>query len=226
MRTEIEYSPAYAIARVHLEPGESLNAESGAMLAMTPSVDIDTSTQGGFMKGIRRSLGGESFFMNKFTASGPDAHVIVAPPLPGDVTVWPLNGGTVFVQSGSFLAAPSTIDVDSKWGGSKTFFSREGLIMLKCSGSGELVVSSYGAIQGIDLAPGQRYIVDTGNMVGWEEGVSYEVRKVGSWKSTMLSGEGFVVELTGPGRVFLQTRSPASFLDWLIPKLPQQPQNT
>jgi len=221
MRTEIEYSPSFAIARVHLEQGESLNAESGAMLAMTPSVEIDTSTQGGFMKGIRRSLGGESFFMNKFTASGPDAHVVLAPALPGDVIVWPLTGGTVFVQSGSFLAAPGSIDIDSKWGGSKTFFSREGLIMLKCAGEGDLVVASYGAVHGIDLAAGQRYVVDTGHMVGWEEGVSYEVRKVGNWKSTVLSGEGLVVELTGPGRIYLQSRSPASFLDWLIPKLPQ-----
>lgn len=222
MRTEIEYSPSFAIARVHLDQGESLNAESGAMLSMTPSVEIDTSTQGGFMKGLRRSLGGVSFFMNKFVANGPDAHVVVAPSLPGDVIVWPLTGKPVYVQSGSFLAAPSTIDVDSSWGGAKTFFSREGLIMLKCTGSGDLVVASYGAIHGIDLAPGQRYIVDTGHMVGWEEGVSYEVRKVGNWKSTMLSGEGFVVELTGPGRIYMQTRSPVSFLDWLIPKLPQQ----
>ena len=163
--------------------------------------------------------------MNKFTASGPDAHVVLAPPLPGDVIVWPLTGGTVFVQSGSFLAAPGTIDVDSKWGGSKTFFSREGLIMLKCTGAGELVVCQLRRHSRHRSGPGQRYIVDTGHMVGWEEGVSYEVRKVGNWKSTMLSGEGFVVELTGPGRIYLQTRSPASFLDWLIPKLPQQ-QNT
>jgi uncharacterized protein (TIGR00266 family) len=222
MRTEIEYSPAFAIATVHMDAGESIQAEAGAMMAMTPNVDIQTSTKGGVLKGLRRSvLGGESFFMNTFTASGPDAHVVVAPSLPGDIITWPLTGNTVYLQSGSYLASPTTIDVDSKWGGSKTFFSREGLFMLKCVGTGDLVVSSYGAIQTIDLAEGQSYTVDSGHMVGWEEGVKYEVHKAGNWKSTILGGEGLVVGLTGPGRVYVQTRSEDSFLDWLIPKLPK-----
>jgi uncharacterized protein (AIM24 family) len=94
--------------------------------------------------------------------------------------------------------------------------------MLKCTGSGELVVSSYGGIQAIDLAAGQTYTVDTGHMVGWGEGVRYDVRKAGGWKSTILGGEGLVVELTGPGRIYIQTRSEDAFLDWLIPKLPTQ----
>ena len=223
MRTEISYSPSFAMATVYLEPGESLNAEAGAMMTMTSSIEIGTSTEGGVLRGLRRSvLGGESFFMNKFTATGPQAHVVVAPALPGDVLVWPLTGNVVYLQSGSFLAAPGSIDIDSKWGGAKTFFSREGLFMLKCSGTGDLVVASYGAVHAIDLAPGQTYVVDTGHMVGWDEGVSYEVHKVGNWKSTLLGGEGLVVHLTGPGRIYVQTRSPDSFLDWLIPKLPAQ----
>ena len=222
MRTEISYSPAFAIATVHMDPGEKVQAEAGVMMAMTPTVGIETSTKGGVLKGLRRSvLGGESFFMNTFTATGPDAHVVVAPPLPGDIITWPLTGNTVYLQSGSYLASPETIDVDSKWGGSKTFFSREGLFMLKCAGTGDLVVSSYGAIQAIDLAAGQQYTVDSGHMVGWEDGVTYEVHKAGNWKSTILGGEGLVVGLTGPGRVYIQTRSQDSFLDWLIPKLPK-----
>ena len=223
MRTEISYSPAFAMATIHLEPGESASAEAGAMMAMSSTIEIATSTQGGFMKGLRRSvLGGESFFMNHFQATGPDAHVAVAPSLPGDVITWPLSGNTVFLQSGSYLASPDSIEIDSKWGGAKTFFSKEGLFMLKCSGRGELVVSSYGAVQAIDLQPGQSYTVDTGHMVGWDEGVSYEVRKVGNWKSTVLGGEGLVVDLTGPGRIYIQTRSPQNFIDWLVPKLPTQ----
>lgn len=223
MRTEISYSPAFAMGTVHLDVGESIKAEAGAMMAMSTSVDISTSTQGGMLKGLRRSvLGGESFFMNTFTATGPDAHVVVAPALPGDIITWPLTGNTVYLQSGSYLASPTTIEIDSKWGGAKTFFSKEGLFMLKCSGTGDLLVSSYGAIQAIDLAPGQSYTVDTGHMVGWDEGVDYEVKKVGNWKSTMLGGEGLIVRLTGPGRVYIQTRSPENFIDWLVPKLPSQ----
>jgi uncharacterized protein (TIGR00266 family) len=223
MRTEIRFSPSFAMATVHLDMGESVRSEAGAMLAMSPSIEISTGTQGGMLKGLRRSvLGGESFFMNTFSATGPDAHVIVAPALPGDIITWPLTGNTVYLQSGSYLASPGTIDIDSKWGGAKTFFSKEGLFMLKCQGTGDLIVSSYGAVHAVDLAAGESYTVDTGHMVGWEEGVSYDVKKVGNWKSTMLSGEGLIVELTGPGRVYVQTRSPNSLIDWIIPKLPSQ----
>lgn len=221
MRTEISHGPAYAQATIHLDTGESIQAEAGAMVAMSPSVQIETSTKGGLMKGLRRSLGGESFFMNTFTASQPDSVVRVAPPLPGDIVSWSLRDESVYLQSGSYLAAPHTIDVDSKWGGAKTFFSKEGLVMLKCSGTGDLLVSSYGAIEAIDLDPGEQYVVDTGHMVGWHEGVTYDVHKVGNWKSTMLSGEGLVVQVTGPGRIYTQTRSPQAFLGWIIPKIPK-----
>ena len=191
------------------------------MMAMSPAVEIETSTKGGVLKGLRRSvLGGESFFMNTFTATGPGAEVSFAPALPGDIVEWALTGQTVYLQSGSYLAASEDVDVDSTWGGAKTFFSREGLFMLKVHGTGTVLVSSYGAIQPLDLAPGQSYTVDTGHMVGWSEQVTYEVRKIGGWKSTMLSGEGLVCRLTGPGRIYLQTRSPESFLAWIVPRLP------
>lgn len=223
MRTDISYSPAFAMATIALDPGESVKAEAGAMMSMSPGVEIATSTSGGVLKGLRRSvLGGESFFMNTFTASGPDAHVVVAPALPGDIVVWPLANQTVFLQSGSYLASPDTIDIDTKWGGAKTFFGGEGLFILKCEGVGDLIVASYGAIHPIDLAPGATYIVDTGHLVGWEGAMPYEIQKAGNWKSTVLGGEGLVVKLTGPGRVYVQTRSPRSLIDWLVPKLPTQ----
>ena len=222
MKTEILYGPAYAAAKVTLAAGETVRAEAGAMLAMSPGIAMETSTQGGILKGLRRSvLGGESFFMNTFTAQADGAELWLAPALSGDVVAWPIQG-TLYVQSGSFLASSQGVEVDSKWGGAKTFFSREGLFMLRVSGQGEVVLSSYGAIHAIDLQPGQTYTVDTGHMVAWTEGVNYAVRKVGNWKSTFFSGEGLVVDVTGPGKIYLQTRSQDAFLNWLIPNLPQR----
>lgn len=225
MQTEILYGPAYAAAKVTLAAGESVRAEAGAMLAMTPTLQVETSTQGGVLKGLRRSLlGGESFFMNTFTAQANGDELWLAPTMAGDVVSWPIES-TLFVASGSFLASSAGIDVDSQWGGAKTFFSREGLFMLRVSGQGEVILSSYGAIHAIDLQAGQTYTVDTGHLVAWTEGVGYNVRKVGGWKSTLFSGEGLVCDLTGPGRLYLQTRSQDDFLEWLIPKLPQQHSN-
>ena len=83
------------------------------------------------------------------------------------------------VQSGSWLASESTVTVDTKWGGAKTFFSGEGLFMLRCSGSGDMLVASYGAIFEMDLPAGESYKVDTGHIVAFEEGIGYQVNKVG-----------------------------------------------
>jgi uncharacterized protein (TIGR00266 family) len=222
VQTEIEYGPAYAIAKVTLSGGEKVKADGGAMLAMTTGTDIETSTQGGALKGLKRSLlGGESLFMNTFTAPPQGGDILFAPKLPGDVMVMPLTGETMYLQGGAYIASEESIDIDTKWGGSKTFFSREGLFMLKCSGTGQLVVSSYGAIVAMDLQPGQMYTVDSGHMVGWGEGFQYNVRKAGNWRSTILGGEGLVVELTGPGRIYVQTRSEDTLLRWIEEHMPK-----
>jgi uncharacterized protein (TIGR00266 family) len=221
MQIEIKHSPAFASATLTLAPNESIKAEAGAMVYKTPSVDIQTSTQGGFMKGLKRSLGGETFFMNTFTAGPQGGQIAVAPELAGDIVTWTLDGQTVFLQSGAYLASAMGVEVDSKWGGAKTFFSGEGLIILRVSGQGEVLVASYGAIEARELAAGETLTVDTGHVVAWSDGVTYQVRKVGGLKSTFLSGEGLVVDLTGPGMVYLQSRSPGAFLNWLIPKLPK-----
>ena len=220
MKYDVRYGPSYALGIISLEAGEKLQAETGAMVSMSDTIKIETGMKGGIMSGLKRSvLGGESFFLNTFEAEQP-GEVTIAPALPGDVMALDLTGQTLFVQSGSFLAAAPEVDVDTQWGGAKAFFSREGLFLLKCTGSGTIFLSSYGAIHLVELAEGQRYVVDTGHMVAFDESVKYEVGRAGSWKSTLLGGEGLVCKLTGPGRFYLQTRNPESFVAWLVPKLP------
>ena len=224
MRHEVKYRPSYALALIDLEPGESIQAEAGAMVSMSSTIEMQTSTRGGMLSGLKRSvLGGESFFINTFRAAQGEGQVTVAPPLPGDIVALELTGSqTLMVQSGSFLAATEGVNVDTKWGGAKSFFSGEGLFLLRCTGQGTIWISSYGAIHEIDLAVGEPYVVDTGHMVAFDDSVGYDVGRSGGWKSTLFSGEGLVVRLTGPGRFYMQTRSADSFLSWLIPKLPKQ----
>jgi uncharacterized protein (TIGR00266 family) len=222
MQTEILYQPAYSLCRVILNPGESLRAESGAMVSMSGGVQIETKATGGIMKSFGRSLlGGESFFQNTFRAES-GGEVTLAPELPGDIMTFDLAGQEIVVQSGSYVASHTDIQVETKWGGSKTFFGGEGLFMLKCAGTGLLVISSYGAIHRVSVAAGQNYVVDTGHIVAFPAGMSYQVRKVGGLKSTIFGGEGLVCEFQGPGDLFLQTRSQQAFLSWLIPQLPNR----
>lgn len=221
MQVEIRYQPSYALALVTLDEGETIRTESGAMVGMSPDLMMETAASGGLLKSLSRSLfGGESFFLNTYTAKHQGDSVALAPPLPGDIAVIDVDGQELLVQSGSYLASSAGVQVDTEWSGAKTFFGGEGLIMLRVSGQGKLIVSSYGAIHPIELAAGQRYVLDTGHLVTFESHMQYQVKKVAGWKSTLFSGEGLVAELTGPGKLTLQSRSQDSFLSWLIPKLP------
>ncbi|WP_336360748.1 TIGR00266 family protein [Haladaptatus sp. ZSTT2] len=220
MHHEIDHRPSFALVTVHLDTGEAIVTEAGSMVSYTDGVEIKTAANGGILGSLKRSvLGGESFFMNTFTANTA-GHVTLAPPLPGDVVNHDLEDETLYVQSGSFLAADPSIDIDTKFGGGRTFFGGEGLFLLKLTGTGETFLSSYGAIQEVELDADERYIVDTGHVVAFEETANFTVNKVGGLKSTLLSGEGLVVTFTGPGRIWMQTRSEDAFLSWLIPQLP------
>lgn len=222
MEYEILYRPSYSLLRINLEQGEAVSAEAGAMVSMSSGIEMETSMKSGLFGALKRSvLGGESFFVNTFRASEP-GEVTFAPSLPGDIYDVELQGQTLYAESGAYIASSPEIKVDTKWGGAKTFFSREGLFLLKVSGTGKVFLSSYGAIHEIDLKVGQRYIVDTGHIVAFAEDVGYSVKRVGGLKSTLFSGEGFVCELTGPGKIMIQSRSADAFLAWLIPHIPKK----
>jgi uncharacterized protein (TIGR00266 family) len=220
MQVDINSGPAFAFGEITLPAGGAVRVEAGAMAMTKGDVQISTSTQGGFMKGLKRTLGGESFFVNDFT-SGSGGIVAVAAALPGDMTEVTLDGsGALLVQSGSWVASDTSITVDSKWGGGKSFFSGEGLILLRCTGQGEILLSAYGAIRPHTLVAAEVMTLDTGHVVAFDESVKYSVRKAGSWKSTLLGGEGLVTDFTGPGRVWLQTRSSADLISWIQSKIP------
>lgn len=221
MEVDIQASPSFSFATVTIPPDGELHVEAGAMAAWTGGVEVQTSTRGGIMSGLKRSvLGDESFFVNTFRAA-EGGTVSVAAALPGDLVKVSLDGTkTLFVQSGSWLASDPGVVVDTKWGGGKTFFSGEGLFMLKCTGQGDILMSSYGAILPRELGPGETLVLDTGHVVAFEETVTYVVRKAGGWKTTILGAEGIVTHYTGPGKLWLQTRSPQDLVNWLIPRLP------
>jgi len=223
MKVEIRYRPAYALAMVTLDPQETVQVEGGAMVGMSANIKMETGATGGFLKSLSRKMfGGESFFLNTFTGVREGDSVALAPPLPGDIEVIEMHGETLMVQSGAYLASSAGINVETKWSGAKTFFGSEGLIMLRISGTGTLIVSSYGAIHTVELAKGQKYVVDTGHLVTFEEHLKFDLKKVAGWKSTLFSGEGLVMELTGPGKLTLQSRSQDSFLSWLVPRVQEQ----
>jgi uncharacterized protein (TIGR00266 family) len=220
MKIRVEHRPAYALGIVDLEAGESVKAETGAMVSMSGNVNVASGVQGGLLKSaMRKVLGGESFFVNTFTATGGPGQVSFAPSLPGDVSDIELSGD-LYVQSGSYLAGGPMIEIDIKWGGARSFFASEGLFLLHLHGQGQVMLSSFGAIHQVQLDGVRPFIVDTGHVVAFDSTVQWNVRKIAGMFTSLISGEGLVVEFTGRGTIWLQTRSNQAFLDWLVPRLP------
>ncbi|HVF49629.1 MAG TPA: TIGR00266 family protein [Pyrinomonadaceae bacterium] len=220
---EVLHQPSYALAVVRLQAEQSIQAESGAMVSMSANVELQSQMKGGLMGALKRTVGGESAFVSTFTARGGPGEVTLAPGGPGDIAAIELSNQLFFVQSSSYLAGDAGLTVDTKWGGAKSFFGGEGLFVLQVRGTGLLLLSSFGAIHRKRLAPGERYVVDTGHLVAWEGSTQYTLRKAAAgFFRSMVSGEGIVAEFTGPGEILIQTRNLAAFVGLLKPFLPTQ----
>lgn len=221
---EILYPGAFALARVQLQQGQAINAEAGAMVSMSGNIELYSEMKGGVFGALKRAVGGESAFVSTFSAPQGPGEVTFAPGSPGDVAGIEMTGQTFMVQSSSYLAGDTSLAVETKFGGARSFFGGEGLFVLQVSGQGLLLVSSFGAIHRKVLAPGELYAVDTGHLVAWEGHLQYNLRKAaksGFFRS-LVSGEGLVAEFTGPGEVLLQTRNLAAFAGLLKPFFPSQ----
>ena len=221
---EIQHAGAFALAVVNLQNEQSISAEAGAMVSMSANVELNAEMKGGIFGALKRAVGGESAFVSTFTARGGGGEVTLAPGMPGDIAGIEMANQTFMVQSSSYLAGDTSLQVETKFGGAKSFFGGEGLFVLQVSGAGLLLVSSFGAIHRKTLRPGEMYVVDTGHLVAWEGQMQYNLRKAakaGFFRS-MLSGEGMVAEFQGPGEILIQTRNLAAFAGLLKPFFPNQ----
>ena len=192
-------------------------------MAMAADLGLDAKIEGGLMKGLKRSvLGGESLFITTATASAQGGWIDVAPSLPGDLAVVDITPDTpMLIQKGSFLCAEQGVEIDTKFGGLKSMVGGEGAFMLRASGQGKVVLSTYGALDRFTLADGQQVIVDTNHMVAFAESVTMALKRAAetSMKS-MKTGEGFVFTFTGPGELMMQSRNPDDLIRYLSANMP------
>ncbi|MBN1611826.1 MAG: TIGR00266 family protein [Polyangiaceae bacterium] len=211
MQFEILYRPAHSLARVQLQPGEAVVAESGAMVGMSTNVQMQTQA-GSVMSGLKRLFGSESFFRNTFSVQQGAGEVLLAHALCGDMAVLDMTPQGYYVQSSSFIASSANVELDTRLGGFKTFFAGEGLFVLHAisPGPGQLLVGAFGGIQ--ELVCDGNLVIDTGHLVAWDTSLQYSVGKSASgWVGSWLSGEGLVCHFTGQGRIWIQSRNPAEY---------------
>lgn len=209
MRFEILNKDSYAALRVYLNKGESVKAESGAMVSSTPQISVGSQLDGGLFSSISRFLAQESVFFQSLTAKADDQHVILAPKSIGALEAIHMTMDNPYIlKKNAYLASDNEINIT-------TFvqnimhglFSREGFVLLYAKGNGTMWFNAFGNIISVDLNEGEDYIVDNGHAVAWPASMTYVLQKASSgWFSSITSGEGIVCRFTGPGRVYIQSR--------------------
>jgi uncharacterized protein (TIGR00266 family) len=224
MKFDIIDAPDFGLLKLTLASGERVIAESGAMVAMSPSIQVETKMRGGLLAAAKRKLlGGESLFQNTFIAQAEAQTLFLAPPSEGDLRVRELAAGEeFFLQSGNYLAhVGEHLTLDTKWGGVRSFFGGIGFFMLKLIGPGSVFYGSYGAIHEVPVGSAG-YTCDTGHIVGFTQGLDHRVRTFGGFKGLFFSGEGLVCDFQGNGTLFVQTRNARSLAAFLHPFRPVQ----
>jgi uncharacterized protein (TIGR00266 family) len=219
MRYELLDKPDFSMVKVTFDaPGEKMVLESAAMVARSSAMTMETNMRGGILAAAKRKLlGGESIFQNTFTASQPGETLYFAPAPEGDLEVLELDGTTpILMNSGAFLGAGAGVNLDTKWGGAKGFFSGTGFFLLKAEGQGPLFFSCYGGMHSVDVGAAG-YICDTSHVVAFTAGLNYNVQRVGGLKSLFFSGEGLVCNFQGQGRLWISTRNPAALASFIHP---------
>ena len=177
MDVTIQHQPAFSLATLRLAPNETIKVEPGAMVSYTLGLTTETKAEGGLLGGLRRMVAGESFFQNTWTAPSQGGEMTCAPSLPGDLVTLDIDGDYL-LASGAYIASETSVNFDAAWGGARGFFGGAGLVLLRLSGRGKVVASSYGAIFERQVAAGETYVVDTGHIVGFDPGMRFEVQKV------------------------------------------------
>ncbi|MDT8357397.1 MAG: TIGR00266 family protein, partial [Methanomicrobiaceae archaeon] len=188
-----------------LEEGEKVYGEAGAMVYMSGGMTMKPEMQGGLFGGIKRVVTGESFFVTEFSSGKGQASVAFAGRVPGKIVPLSLNGKNYVVQKDAFLCAEKGIEFDVAFSRrlGAGFFGGEGFILERLSGTGRAFIHACGDVTEVALSEGEELRVSTGLVVGFEEGVDYDIALAGGVRSILFSGEGiFLTLLRGPGRVF------------------------
>jgi len=219
MITRLEGQPAFAHLHVDLEPGESIVAEPDSMASMSADLDLAVRFNGGFFSGLcKKYLGDESLFINEFVnrTSGP-RRVTLVQATPGDIGRADLNGNSLCLQPGAYLASTPGVQLGLKWAGFASLIGGEGLFKLVVSGTGTVWYGAYGSLA--ERAVDGEFIVDTSHLVAYDPSLKLKVQLAGGLFGSFFGGEGLVTRVVGRGKIVIQTRSLDGLKNWLNPRL-------
>ena len=205
MKYEIKNQP-FTVLTLHMEQGEGIKCQSGAMAWMSPGIHMETKT-GGLGGMFKKAIVGESLALNHYTATQA-GELTLAKHSPGDILAFNISQTPIIAQKTSFLASTEGVNMDVflQHKAGTGFFGGEGFLMQRYSGSGYAWLEIDGAVQGRELAAGEKLVVDSGYVAAMEATCSMDIQTVKGLTNVILGGEGlFNTVVTGPGKVWLQT---------------------
>jgi uncharacterized protein (TIGR00266 family) len=195
---------------LRLSPEATCWASKGVLLALDPDVRWSLRIPGGLSGTIRRMMSGEGLALTYIEGTREGQSVRLSANQPGKIMSWDLNrDGPVVTTRGSFVAAfgdKIQIDVTIARRAGAAFFGGAGLFLQKISGQGTVLVHGAGDFIEQNLGKEETTVVSTGNLAAFADSVDYSIRATGGVRRVLFSGEGlFMTQLTGPGRVLLQS---------------------
>lgn len=206
-----------------LKKGESVTAEAAAMVFIRGEIETNTRMRkSGFFKSLKAAaFGGESFFVNEFIAHEDDCTLGLTGNMLGDIEVIHVDEEYI-IQSGAFVGSTNGLTLDTEWQGFTKGIFGSNLFMLKTMGKGDMFVNGWGGIISKKLEVGEKMILDNYQLVALSSSAQYRVSKHGSLKTSLFGGEALVIEITGPGTVYMQTKNFMEFVRAIIPYLPKR----
>lgn len=233
MKHEILFDPSFSMIEIEINPDEVLQAKAGVMVSRSENITMDTRMNAGksvgfmqklksiFVAFVKKALGGESFFINEFRANNNAAATVsLSPILTGSILHKRLDNGTLTLQGGAYLASLGDLEVRVKFAGLKALFSGHGLFFLEITGTGDIFFSAYGGV--LERNIDGKFMLDTGHLVGFDGNLDYKIGKAAAGlASTFFSGEGLVMNFSGAGKVYIQSRNVGGLIDFVNPRLPQ-----
>jgi len=205
-----------------MNKGEKIIAEAAAMVYIRGNIETETRMRkGGFLKSLKAAaFGGESFFVNEFTAQEDNCKLGLTGNMLGDIEVIKVDQEFI-LNSGAFVGSTSELTLDTKWQGFTKGIFGTNMFMLKTVGTGDIFVNAWGGILKTELKAGEKMILDNYQLVALSSTADYRVTKHGGFKTTLFGGEALVMEITGPGTVYFQTKNLMEFVRALIPYFPK-----
>jgi uncharacterized protein (TIGR00266 family) len=211
---------------IRLQPGEAIFTESGGMAWMAGDIEMSTDTRGGLLKGLGRSLAGESLFMTTYSCRSRGGMIVFTPESPGKILDFNLGAGqSLICQKDAFMCAADSVTLEMHFRKrlGAGLFGGEGFILQKVTGPGMVFLEIAGEVREYTLQQGQVMKVDPGHIALYEPTVDYDIQRVKGVKNIFFGGEGlFLATLKGPGKIWLQSMPLSNLAAKIVRYMPAQ----